>query len=141
MVASLSEPIGHAPVSRDLPGHDAVVQPGHSVIPLERLVPVFGDLLSRRLLLADLVGAARHDFGRVSIPSPRIAEADVRHALRRALELGAVPRLPTIGGNLRGTNGAAAGPSEPADLVESLARQPLIAGRVRDDRFGTDLEG
>src|SRR5262245_4378541 len=126
MVTNLSEPIGHAPVPRDLPGHDAVVEPGHSVIPLERLVPVLGDLLARRLLLADLVGAARKNLGFGSIPSPRIAEPDVRHALWRALELGAVPLLPAIGGDLHGTNGAPAGPGQPADLVESAAGQSLV---------------
>src|SRR5580704_13762630 len=49
IAASLSEPIGHAPVLGDFPGHHAVVQPGYSVIPLKRYVPVLGDLLSRRL--------------------------------------------------------------------------------------------
>src|SRR5437773_10357727 len=34
IVTSLSEPIGHAPVFVDLPGHNAVVEPGHSVISL-----------------------------------------------------------------------------------------------------------
>src|SRR5712675_2188668 len=50
IATSLSEPIGHAPVLGDLPGHDAVVQPRHPVISLKRHVPVLGDLLSRRLL-------------------------------------------------------------------------------------------
>src|SRR5512145_1434183 len=100
IATSLSEPIGHAPVPGDPPRHDAVVQPGHSVVSLERLVPVPGDLLSRRLLLPDLVGAARQNLGRVSIPGPRIAEPDVRHALWRSLELGAVPIPPAVGGYL-----------------------------------------
>src|SRR5262245_22953458 len=38
-----------------------------------------------------------------------------------------------------GTNGAPAGPGQPADLVESAAGQLLSAGRVRDDRLGSDL--
>src|SRR5206468_11280521 len=81
IVTSLSEPIGHAPVLGDLPGHNAVVEPGHSVISLHRYVPPLGDLLSQRLHLPNLVGGARKNLGRVSIPSPLIAEPDVRHAL------------------------------------------------------------
>src|SRR4029453_4626302 len=98
-----------------------------------------GDLLSQRLHLPDLVGGARKNLGRVSVPSPLVAEPDVRHALRRRLELGAVPLLPAIGGDLDGLNGAPAGPGQPADLVESLAGQLLPAGRVRDDRLWSDL--
>src|ERR1700687_5807327 len=56
IAASLSEPIGHAPVLGDLPGHNAVLEPGHSVISLHRHVPPLGDLLSQRLHLPDLVG-------------------------------------------------------------------------------------
>src|SRR5262245_46105459 len=79
IVTSLSEPIGHAPVLGDLPRHDAVVEPGHSVISLHRHVPPLGDLLSQRLHLPDLVGGTRQNFGRVSIPIPLIAEPHVRH--------------------------------------------------------------
>src|SRR6266550_3272309 len=140
IVTSLSEPIGHAPVPGDPPRHYAVVQPGHSVISIERHVPVLGDLLSRRLHLPDLVGAARKNLGLVSIPSPRIAEPGVRHALWSRLDLGGVPIPPAIGGYLHGANGAPAGPGQPADLVESTAGQKLAAGRARDDRFGSDLE-
>src|SRR4029434_4310370 len=56
IVTTLSEPIGHAPVPGDLPGQNAVVEPGHSVISLHRHVTPLGDLLSQRLLLRDLVG-------------------------------------------------------------------------------------
>src|SRR5438132_1847383 len=140
IVTSLREPIGRAAVPGDLPGHNAVVAPGHSVISLPRHVPPLGDLLSQRLHLPDLVGGARKNLGRVSIPSPLIAEPDVRHALWCRLELGEVPLLPAIGGYLHGTNGAAAGPGQTADLVESAAGQLLSAGRVRDDRLGSDLE-
>src|SRR5215467_3316682 len=98
MATSLSEPIGHAPVSRDLPGHHAVIQPGHSVVTIKRHVPVLGDLLSRRLLLPDLVGAAGNNLGLVSIPIPLIAKPGLRHALCSPLELGAVPLPPAIGG-------------------------------------------
>src|SRR5947208_2328192 len=90
-------------------------------------------------LCALLGGAARKNLGRVSIPSPLIAEPDVRHALWCRLELGEVPLLPAIGGYLHGSNGAPAGPGQPADLVESAAGQLLSAGRVRDDRLGSDL--
>src|SRR5215471_2550462 len=140
ITTSLSEPIGHAPVLGNPPRHNAVVQPRHSVISLKRHVPVLGDLLSRRLLLPDLVGAARKNLGLVSIPIPLIAKPGVRHALCSPLDLGAVPLPPAIGGYLHGTNGAPAGPGQPADLVESAAGQLLSAGRVRDDRLGSDLE-
>src|SRR5580704_1170462 len=49
IATSLSEPIGHAPVLGDLPRHNAVVEPRHSVISFKRHVPVLGDLLSHRL--------------------------------------------------------------------------------------------
>src|ERR1044071_848469 len=92
----LSEPIGHTPVPGDPPWHDAVVQPGHSVISIERHVPVFGNLLSRRLLLPDLIGTARQNLGLLAVPVPHIAEPRVRHALWRRLDLGAVPLLAAI---------------------------------------------
>src|SRR5262245_18983659 len=139
IVTNLCEPIGHGPVPGDLPGHDAVVQPGHPVISLHRHVPPLRDLLSQPLHLPDLVGGARKNLDLGSIPSPLVAEPHVRHALWSRLELGAVPLLPAIGGYLHRTNGAAAGPGQPGDLVESAARQPLRAGRVRDDRLGSDL--
>src|SRR5215510_7239210 len=139
IVTSLSEPIGHAAVPGDLPGHNAVVEPGHSVISFHRHLPPLGDLLSQRLHLPDLVGGARQNLGLGSIPGPLVAEPHVRHALWSRLELGAVPLLPAIGGYLYGTNGAAAGPGEPCDLVKPAAGQPLCAGRVRDNRLGSDL--
>src|SRR6185295_3134726 len=135
----LGEAIGNTSVPGDFPGHDAVVQPGHPVVPLEGYFPPLGDLLAQRLPLPDLVDAARHDHGLGSIPLPRVGEPDVRHALRRILELGAVPLLPAVGGHFHGLHGTAAGPGQPADLIESGARQPLCAGRKRDDRLGPDL--
>src|SRR5439155_20296798 len=80
-LSKLSEPIGHAPVPGDFPGHNAVVQPGHPVVPLEGYFPPIGDLLSHRLPLPDLVGAARQNRGLGSIPLPWVGESDVRHAL------------------------------------------------------------
>src|SRR6195256_2773986 len=103
IVTSLSEPIGHAPVLGDLPGHNAVVEPRHSVIPLEWHVPPLGDLLTQRLDLPDLVSGARKNLGLGSIPIPLVAEPHVRHALWSPLELGAVPLFPAIGGYLYGT--------------------------------------
>src|SRR5277367_4580153 len=67
VAASLSEPIGHLPVLSDPPRHDAIVEPRH--VP-NRLLKEFGDLLQHRLLLPDLVGAARKKLGLVSIPIP-----------------------------------------------------------------------
>src|SRR5262245_6728501 len=139
IVTSLSEPIGHAPVLGDLPRHDAVVEPGHSVISLHRHLPPPGDLLSQRLHLPDPVGGTRKNLGRVSIPGPLIAEPHARHAFWSRLALGGLPRRPAIVGDLAGLNGPSAGPSQPADLLQSFTGQLLSAGRVRDDRLGSDL--
>src|SRR5262249_30069313 len=98
----LGEAIGNTSVPGDFPGHDAVVQPGHPVVPLEGYFPPLGDLLAQRLPLPDVVDAARHDHGLGSVPLPRVGEPDVRHALRRILELGAVPLLPAVGGYFHG---------------------------------------
>src|ERR1700682_4448397 len=117
IATSLSEPIGHAPIRGDFPRHNAVVEPRHSVISIKRHVPVLGDLLSHRLHLPDLVGAARKNLGLVSIPIPLIAESGVRHALWCPLDLGGVPLPPAIGGYLHGTDGTPAGPGQAADLV------------------------
>src|SRR5258706_8573073 len=141
IATSLSETIGHTAVPGDPPRHHAVVQPGHSVASIKRHVKVLGDLLSRRLLLPDLVGAAGKNLGFVTIPIPRIAEPCVVHALWRLLDLGAVPLAPAVGGYFHGPNGAPAGPGQPADLVKSAPLQLLSAGRFGDDRFGSDLEG
>src|SRR5262245_62048298 len=135
----LGEAIADTSVPGHFPGHDAVDQPGHPVVPLDGHFPPPGDLLAQRLPLPDLVDAARHDHGLGSVPLPRIGEPDVRHAQRRVLELGAVPLLPAVGGYFHGLDGAAAGPGQPADLVEPGAGQPLRAGRERDDRLGPDL--
>src|SRR4249919_1700816 len=58
---SLRVPIGHAPILRDPPGLNAVVQPRHAERGVVGLVPVLGDLFTRRLHLADLVRAARQE--------------------------------------------------------------------------------
>src|SRR5215470_19043884 len=92
----LGEAIGNASVPGDLPGHDAVVEPGHPVVPLEGYFPPIGDLLSHRLPLPDLVDAARHDHRLGAVPFPLVGEPDVRHALWRVLELGAIPPLAAI---------------------------------------------
>src|SRR5919197_5629153 len=69
---TLSIPIGHAPVPRDSPGLNGVVQPRHAECFIERLVPVLGDLCSRRLHLTDVVRAARLNLGFLSVPVPLI---------------------------------------------------------------------
>src|SRR5678815_483947 len=125
----LCEPIRHAPVARDAPRLNAVVQPGHAECLIVRFVPVFGDLGTRRLRLTDFVGAARQDLCLVSVPIPLIAETGKGHALRRALELGLVPFLPAVGRDLDQFDRTAARPRQPADFVEALARQLLCAGR------------
>src|SRR3954466_14852619 len=78
--SNLRVPIGHAPVSRDPPRLHAVVQARHAERGIVGLVPVLGDLFTRRLNLADLVGAARQEFGLVAVPIPLIGETGVRHA-------------------------------------------------------------
>src|SRR5258707_4949239 len=122
IAASLSEPIGHLPVLGDLPWHDAVVEPWH--VP-DGPIKELGDLLQRRLLLPDLVGAARYNLGLVAIPIPLISEPDVRHALWSHLELGGIPLLPAIGGDLHRLDCAAAGARQPRDLIRCPSRQLL----------------
>src|SRR5262245_13096873 len=78
IVTNLSEPIGHAPVLGDLPGHNAIVEPGHSVVSLRRHVPPRGDLLSQRLHLDHLVRAPQKNRRRASITLPLVAEPDGR---------------------------------------------------------------
>src|SRR5262245_58454246 len=63
----LCEPIGHAPVARDVPRLNAVVQPGHAECLIVRFVPVFGDLGARRLHRTQFVGAARKNLCLVSV--------------------------------------------------------------------------
>src|SRR5262249_1026624 len=99
-VKILSMAIGHAPIARDLPRLNGVVQSGHAEGLIERLVPVLGDLFSRRLHLTDFVGAARLDLGRLSVPIPLITESGMRHARCRSLDLGGVPPLAAVGGDL-----------------------------------------
>src|SRR5499427_1950643 len=138
---TLREAIGHPPVLRDPPWLHRVVQPRHAECLIEGLVPVLGDLLARRLRLADLVDAARHDLGLVAVPLPRVGEQAKGHPLRRSLELRLVPFLAAVGGDLYLLDGAAAGPGQATDFIEALARQPLFTGRERDDRLRTDLVG
>src|SRR5689334_3389079 len=83
--SSLGEPIAHAPVARDVPRLDAVVQPGYPECLVVGLIPVLGHLRARRLHLTELVAAARQDLCLVAVPLPCIAEPGMRHALRRAL--------------------------------------------------------
>src|SRR5262245_53103395 len=52
---TLREPIGHAPVPANPPGLNAVVQARDGECGIVGLVPVLGELLARRLNLADLV--------------------------------------------------------------------------------------
>src|SRR5688500_1186824 len=88
---TLSEPIVHAPIAGDPPRLNAVVQPRHSEGRIDRHVPEPGDLGSRRLNLAQFVGAARKELGLFSVPVPLIAEPGMRHAMGRSLDLGVVP--------------------------------------------------
>src|SRR5215468_9577055 len=138
---TLREAIGHASILRDLPWLHRVIEPRHGERLIEGLVPVPGDLLARRLGLANLVDAARHDLGLVAVPIPRVSEQAKGHPLRRSLELRLVPFLAAVGGDLYLLDGDAAGPGQATDFVEALAWQPLFTGRERDDRLRTDLVG
>src|SRR5262245_16071823 len=104
----LSVPIGHAPVARDSPRLNGVVEPRHAERFVVRLVPVFCDLCSRRLHLTDLVGAARLELGFLPVPIPLVAESGMRHAGGRSLDLRSVPSLAAIGGDLHLFDRAAA---------------------------------
>src|SRR5262245_62461942 len=55
----LGEPIGHAPVARDVPRLNTVIQPGHAECLIVGFVPVIGDLGEGRLRLTQFVGADR----------------------------------------------------------------------------------
>src|SRR5262245_15810292 len=95
-VRILSVPIGHAPIARDFPRLNGVVEAGHAEGFVKRLVPELGDLFSRWLHLTDVVRAARLDLGLLSVPIPLIPESGVRHARRRSLDLGGVPALAAV---------------------------------------------
>src|SRR5207244_2758951 len=123
----------------DPPGLNAVVQPRHAECGIEGLVPVLGDLFARRLNLTDLVRAARQELRLVSVPIPLIGETGMSHTLWRSLELSLVPFLAAVGGHFHLLDGAATGPGQAADLVESATGQLLSSGREGDDRFGPDL--
>src|SRR5262245_60199252 len=109
---TLSMPIGHAPVARDFPGLNGVVQPRHAERFIERLVPVLGDLFSRRLHRTQFVRAARLELGFPSVPIPLITEPSVRHSLRRSLDLSVVPVLAAVGGHLHLLDGVATCPGQ-----------------------------
>src|SRR5260370_28761927 len=139
MRKTLRVPIGHAPVVGDPPGLNAVVQPRHAECFIEGLVPVLGDLCARRLNLTDLVRAARLELRVVSVPIPLISKTGMGPPLWRSLELSLVPFLAAVGRHFHQLDGAATGPGQAADLVETLAGQRLSARRERDDRLGPDL--
>src|SRR5688500_9633657 len=73
--STLSVAIGHAPIARDPPRLNGVVEPWHAVLGSQRHLPVRGDLRARRLHLADLICAAREDLGRISVPVPLMRES------------------------------------------------------------------
>src|SRR5947209_6007211 len=131
--------IGHAPVLRDAPGLNAVVQPRHAECFIEGLVPVLGDLCARRLNLTDLVRTPRLELRFVSVPIPLIGKTGMSHTLWRPLELGLVPFLAAVGRDFHQLDSAATGPGQAADLVQTLAGQLFSARRERDDRLGPDL--
>src|SRR5919202_1486706 len=136
----LSVRIVHAPIARDSPGLNRVVQSRRAERLIQRLVEEPGDLCARRLHRTQFVRAARKELGLVSVPVPLIRESRMRHPLRRSLDLGIVPALAAVCGHFHLANGSATGPCQASDLVETAARQLLSRGRERDNRFGSDLE-
>src|SRR5881409_2787470 len=131
MRKTLRVPIGHAPVPRDGPRLNAVVQPRHAECFIEGLVPELGDLCARRLNLTDLVRAARLELRFVSVPIPLIRKTGKGHTLWRSPELSLVPLLAAVGRHFHLLDGAATGPGQAADLVETLTGQLLCARRER----------
>src|SRR5574341_774249 len=129
--STLSKAIGDAPIAGDLPRLNAVVETGHAERRVERPVPVLRNLCPRRLHLADFVRAARLQLGFLAVPIPHQAKPRVRHALRRAFDLGLVPAFAAIGGDLHQLDRAATGPGQAADLVEAFAGQLLSGGGER----------
>src|SRR5262245_4790658 len=97
-VMRLSERIVHASISGDSPRLNGVVQPGHPVGRIQGRVPELCNLRTRRLNLAQVVGAARQQLRFVAVPRPRNAESAMRHALCRPLDLGTAPLPAAIGG-------------------------------------------
>src|SRR5688572_7338670 len=96
---TLSMLIVHAPIAGDPPRLNGVVQPRHSVRGIQGHVPELGDLGSRRLNLAQFVGASRKQLGLFSVPIPLIAEPGMRHAIGRPLYLGVLPAPAAVGGH------------------------------------------
>src|SRR5215467_4098352 len=105
---TLSVPIGHAPVARDSPGLNRVVQSRYAEGWIERLVPELGDLCARRLDRTEFVRAAQLELGFTSVPVPLIREPRVRHALCGSLDLGVVPVRAAVSGHFHFRDGAAA---------------------------------
>src|SRR4030095_9942037 len=111
---TLSIPIVHAPITSDPPRLNAVVQTRHAECGIEGLVPVLGDLCSRRLYLTDFVRATRLELGLLSVPIPHIAEPRMFHSIRSPFDLGIVPALAAVGGHLDLLDRAATGPGQAA---------------------------
>src|SRR5262245_22286065 len=118
---TLSIPIGHAPVSGDLPRLNRVVQSRHAVFGSQGRVPVLGDLCSRRLNRTQFVRAARLKLGLLSVPIPHVTEPGMRHAMRGPLDLGVVPTPAAVRGHFHFLDGSATGPGQTANLVEAAA--------------------
>src|SRR5678815_860212 len=93
---SVREPIGHAPIARDVPRHYGVVQAGDAES-FQRLLEERRGLGACRLHRSELVRVTRHDDGLGAVPGPRVAEARMRHPLRSSLDLGFIPLLAAVG--------------------------------------------
>src|SRR5499427_754513 len=138
---TLGEAIGHAPILRDFPWLHRVVEPRHAESLIEGLVPVLGDLLARRLRLADLVDAARHDLGFVAVPLPPVGKQAMGHPLTCSLELRLIPFLAAVGGDSRLLERPAAATSKATVFVRALGWQTQCTGRQRYYGLRTELVG
>src|SRR5262245_45838695 len=136
---SLSNRIVNAPIARDLPRLNGIVVAWHVERVIRRHVEELGDLGSRRLNLAEFIGAPREQLGFTSIAIPAVDKFGVRHAIGRPPDLGVLPVSAAGGGHFDLANGAPTGPGQATNLVVPAAGQLLSPGRKRDYRLRSDL--
>src|SRR4051812_35277481 len=94
---SLGKPIVNAPVARDPPGLSGIVGASNPELVVQGLVPVLGDIGSRRLNGAQFIRAARHEHMLFSVPVPVEAKSGMRHSIGRRAKVGILPALAAVG--------------------------------------------
>src|SRR6266436_1008478 len=132
--ATSSLRIGHLAVGRDTPRPDRVVV---IVVIVAAHREQFGQ---GWLNVAGLVDGAALDDCRFAVPVPRQSETGQRPRQHRLLQLRFLPALAVVDGYIDTPDPAVAAPGDAADLVEAGRRQPLAAGRARDDGLGFHIE-